>query len=99
MSTDTASASSGGQEPGAGLELGKGTNSVPLDVQGSNAAADAESDVENTSEDDSGDDTSSTAGEELLQGAQAIPEAPSETNAAANSSKKAKKRKKKSVRR
>lgn len=83
------------QDPNsAGVQLETGKNAVPLDVQGSNAAADLQSGVVHASE----EDTSSTAGEELLQGARAIPEAPSETNAAANSSRKAKKRKKKSLR-
>lgn len=77
------------------MQLETGKNAVPLDVQGSNAAAGLQSGDERASE----DDTSSTAGEELLQGAQAIPEAPSETNAAAESKRKAKKRKKKSLRR
>ena len=97
MSTVTPSASSGVQDPSSGGQLEAGKNAAPLDVQDLNAAADLQSGVTHGSQ----DDTSSTAGEELLQGAQAIPEAPSETNAAAtsNSSRKAKKRKKRMLRR
>lgn len=85
------------EEEGSGVQLETGQNAVPLDVEGSNAAADLQSGVGHASEEGNSED--STAGEELLQGSQAIPDAPSETNAAANSSKKAKKRKKKSLRR
>ena len=97
VSTEALGTGSGMQEQASGVQLETGQNAVPLDVEGSNAAAEMQSGVGDASDDSSSED--STAGEELLQGAQAVPEAPSETNAAANSSRKAKKRKKKSLRR
>ena len=83
------------------MELESRKNTVPLDVQGSNAeasempTADSQSDVAHAG----GDGEGVAAGEQLLQGKQAVPEPPNETNAAANSSRKAKKKKKKSLRR
>lgn len=83
------------------MQLESGKNTVPLDVEGSNAAAQeaptagAQPDMGHAN----GDGRQVAAGEQLLQGAQAIPKPPSPANASAKSSRKDKKRKKKSLRR
>lgn len=83
------------------MQLESGKNAVPLDVEESNAAAlevpapDLQSDKEHVY----GDGGGVAAGEELMQGAQAVPTPPGQTNASAKSSRKEKKRRKKSQRR
>ena len=100
MSTETVSVGSGEQDQGSGMPLVSEETAVPLDVEGSNVALEAPvTDLQSGKEHANGDGAGVAAGEELMQGAQAIPEPPSETNASAKSSRKEKKRRKKSQRR
>lgn len=101
VSTEAPNAGGGEQHQGSGMQLESGKNAVPLDVEESNAAAlevpapDLQSDKEHVY----GDGGGVAAGEELMQGAQAVPTPPGQTNASAKSSRKEKKRRKKSQRR
>lgn len=101
MSTQAVNAAHGEQDQGSGMQLESGKKAVPLDVEGSNVAAlevpatDARSDKEHAN----GDGGGVAAGEELMQGAQAVPTPPGQTNASAKSSRKEKKRRRKNQRR
>ena len=101
MSTEPPSAGSGEEDQGSGMPLVSEETTVPLDVEGANVAAlEAPAiDLQSGKEHANGDGGGVAAGEELMQGTQAIPEPPSETNASAKSSRKEKKRRKKSQRR